>query len=180
MSIDERLTKLEKEVRVLKDEFISLKRLQQGKETSESQINIVDDYMIKLVYAGIYEKVLASDALMIGFPKNRKKLSVQISVGQKMFIYVTSPVKKIIGLMSVIKEVEETSGRWPYSVTLKWDIRPKQGVGFSDVGLEIRPRVGDTLYAITEDKAKTIINELNKQKDLTEEMLRYLSKEYQA
>lgn len=178
MELEKRVEKLEKELRFIKDELMTIKRQLQHKEVTDTQINFVDDFMIKIVYTGIYPMIVESDTLKIGFPKNRKKLAEQISLGQKMFIYVTSPVKKIIGLMTVVKEIEETSGRWPYSITLKWEIGPKQGVGFLEAGLQIRPRVGDTLYAITHEKAKTLVDMLNKQPNLPSETLKFLSKEY--
>lgn len=181
MSLDERVAKLEKEVRMLKDELAAIKRDMQGKEETDTQINVVDDYMIKLVYTGIYKKIKNGGSTVIGFPKNRRKIAEQISVGQKMFIYVTSPVKKIIGLMKVVKEVEESTdpeSRWPYIITLEWEIGPKQGITFADAGLDIRPRVGDTLYAITYDKAKEIIDLLNDQPDLPMSTIEFLANEY--
>jgi hypothetical protein len=181
MTLERRIEKLEAEIRALKDEFSVLKREVKGKEDSEYQINVVDDYMIKIVYTGIYSKIKANAPIEIGFPKNRRKLAKDISVGQKMFIYVTSPVKKIIGLMTVISEMQESGkpeDRWPYNIKLEWEIGPKQGVSFSDIGLPIRPRVGDTLYSIDIDKAKDIISLLNKQDDLTDSNLDFLSKEY--
>lgn len=178
MELEQRVQKLEKEVRLLKDELAALKNQLRETEATDSQRNVVDDYMVKIVYTGIYQKVLDSETQKIGFPKNRRTIAAQISVGQKMFVYVTSPVKKIIGLMTVVNEVEETPGRWPYSITLKWDIGPKPGVSFSDVGLDIRPRIGDTLYSITSEKAKVIFDLLNAQEDLSRETIRYLANEY--
>jgi chaperonin cofactor prefoldin len=181
MTLEQRIEKLEAEMRALRDDFSSLKKEVKGKEDSEYQINVVDDYMIKLVYTGIYSKIKENTNLEIGFPKNRRKLAQEISVGQKMFIYVTSPVKKIIGLMTVkngMQESEDPHSRWPYNIKLEWEIGPKQGVSFSDIGLPIRPRVGDTLYSIDLDKAKEIINLLNQQDDLTDNNIDFLSKEY--
>lgn len=51
-------------------------------------------------------------------------------------------------------------------ITLTCEIGPKQGIGFADIGLQIRPLVGDTLYAINNEKAKEIIDLLNEQQDL--------------
>lgn len=182
MSLEARVEKLEKEIRILKDELAGLKREMQGKEETDTKINVVDDYMIKLVYTGVYAKIKEDGhSLLIGFPKNRRKLAEQISVGQKMFIYVTSPVKKIIGLMKVVKEVEECKdpeSRWPYIITLEWEVGPKQGIAFTDVGLDIRPRVGDTLYAITGEKAKEITDKLQEQPDLSKSTIDYLANEY--
>jgi len=183
MSLEARVEKLEKEMRTLKDEVTLLKRELQGKAESDIQTNVVDDYMIKVVYTGIYPKIGNGNSLAIGFPKNRRKLAEQISVGQRMFVYVTSPVKKIIGLMKVVEEVKEIKAaageeRWPYVITVDWEIGPKQGVGFADVGLQIRHRVGDTLYAITDDKAKELIRQLNEQPNLSQSTIDYLASEY--
>ncbi len=181
MTLEQRVEKLEAEMKALRDDFSLLKKEVKGKEDNEYQINVVDDYMIKLVYTGIYNKIKESTDLEIGFPKNRKKLAQEISVGQKMFIYVTSPVKKVIGLMTVIegmKESGDSNSRWPYNIRLEWEIGPKQGVSFSDIGLPIRPRVGDTLYSIDLERAKEIINLLNQQEDLSDNNIDFLSKEY--
>ena len=181
MTLEQRIEKLETEMIALKEDFSALKKEVKGKEDSEYQINVVDDYMIKLVYTGIYDKTKGNTALEIGFPKNRRKLAQDITVGQKMFIYVTSPVKKIIGLMTVKNGMQESgdpNSRWPYNIKLEWEIGPKQGVSFSEIGLPIRPRVGDTLYSIDLDKAKDIINLLNQQDDLSDSNIDFLAKEY--
>ncbi len=179
MTLEQRVEKLENEMRILKDEIIVIKKKAQGKEDNDYQINVVDDFMIKIVYTGIYPKIHGDTPIEIGFPKNRKKLAQDISVGQKMFVYVTSPVKKIIGLMAVIEGMHESSDpRWPYNITLKWEIGPKQGVSFSDAGLPIRPRIGDTLYSIDIARARNLIDLLNQQSDLTEDNINYLSREY--
>lgn len=180
MDLESRVLKLEKEVRILKDELILLKKGIQEKEEIETQINVVDDYMIKLVYTGIYSSYLKGKSAVIGFPKNRRKLAEQISVGQKMFVYVTSPEKKVIGLMTVVEELQvgQANERWPYKIKTKWELGPKPGIGFSDVGLQIRPRIGDTLYAITAEKAKEIIEQLSNQQDLDNATINYLAKKY--
>lgn len=181
MTLEQRIEKLEAEMKELRGDLSTLKKEVKVKEDSEYQINVVDDYMIKVVYTGIYSKIKGNEPLEIGFPRNRKKLALDISVGQKMFIYVTSPVKKIIGLTSVISEMQESNdpnSRWPYNIRLEWAIGPKQGVSFSDIGLPIRPRVGDTLYSIDLDKAKEIINQLTQQDDLSDSNIDFLSREY--
>lgn len=178
MSLELRVEKLEAEILELKKEIA---RINKGSDDKEYQINVVDDYMIKLVYTGVYSKIKRNTSLEIGFPKNRKKLAENISVGQKMFVYVTSPVKKIIGLMTVSRAMQtskDPNGRWPYNIELTWEIGPKQGVSFNDIGLPIRPRVGDTLYSIDIDKANEIIKQLKKQDDLSESNIDFLSNEY--
>ena len=69
MELEQRVQKLEKEVRLLKDELAALKNQLRETEATDSQRNVVDDYMIKIVYTGIYQKVLDSETQKIGFPK---------------------------------------------------------------------------------------------------------------
>lgn len=138
--------------------------------------NTVDNYMIKLLYPGIYCNI---DNPTAGFPKNRKSLVEKIYPDQNMFIYVASPIKKIIGLAKVKSQCKDNPGnRWPYYVDLEWTIKPRAGVTFKECGLDIRPRPGDTLYSITEDKAKEIMDNLKKQTELDQSTLDYLANEY--
>lgn len=132
--------------------------------------------MIKLVYPGIY---VQKEKPTAGFPRNRRKVANQLIPGQKMFIYATSPVKKIIGLTKIVEPMKVLDGRWPYSVALEWEIGPKlEGVTLQEAGLDIRPRPGDTLYGITEEVAQTIIKLLQRQKDLTKEQWDLLALQY--
>ena len=84
MTLEIRIEKPEKEVRMLKAALPSLKSCLHGKKVADTQINVVDDYMIKLVYTSFYAKILDGSSPIIGFPKNRRKLTEQISIGQKM------------------------------------------------------------------------------------------------
>jgi hypothetical protein len=93
-------------------------------------------------------------------------------------MYATSPEKKIIGLTKITSNMKIVDGRWPYSVDLDWIIPIKPGVTFADVGLNIRPRVGDTLYSITDEKAQEIIEALKAQPNLEENTLNYLADKY--
>lgn len=137
--------------------------------------NGVSDYMIKVVYPGIY---MEKDKPTAAFPKNRRKIAEKIVIGQYMFIYATSPEKKILGLTKVISSIKEVEGRWPYLVELEWVVGPKPGLRFKDVGLDIRPLPGDTLFSITEEKAQEIIQSLEEQPDLDQGMIDYLAKKY--
>lgn len=176
MDLDKRIGKLERVVEGLVKEINILKKQYGDNDDNEWRNNTVDDYMIKLFYPGIY---CQKDNPTAGFPKNRRGISEKIYPGQYMFIYVASPIKKIVGLTKVTSTVKENVGsRWPYYVDLEWIIKPRNGVSFKECGLDIRPRPGDTLYAINKDKAKEIINKLEAQKELDNSTIDYLANEY--
>jgi hypothetical protein len=178
VDLKERLENLEVTVERLMmrvNELESKNEEKEEKENTEWKTNSVSDYMIKVVYPGIFKYI---DNPTAGFPKNRRKVAEQLQSGQYMFMYATSPEKRIIGLTKVTSNVKIVDGRWPYSVDLNWVIGPKQGISFADVGLEIRPRVGDTLYGITDEKAQEIIQALEQQPDLDNATLKYLADKY--
>ncbi|MDF0727080.1 hypothetical protein PY093_10160 [Cytobacillus sp. S13-E01] len=180
MDENNKIEQLEHKVEKLTEQVLRLQK-QMLTITGEKDANLIwkrnatDEFMIKLVYPGIFNYINNPTA---GFPKNRKKIAQELKPGQYMFLYVTSPEKKIIGLTKVVSEMNVTEGRWPYSVDLEWVINPKPGVKFSDVGLDIRPRPGDTLYALSEEKAQELIDTLNKQIDLDQSTLDYLAGKY--
>lgn len=179
MSQEKRIELLEVEVNELKNKVKELTLLvvkEEEKEKREWQRNIISDYMIKLVYPGIFGQIENPKA---GFPKNRRTVAEQLSPGQYMFIYVTSPEKKIIGLTKVVSELNITDGRWPYSVDLEWVISPKLGISLKELDLDIRPRPGDTIFGLTDSKAEEIITALNNQPDLDESTLNYLKRKYE-
>lgn len=177
--MEKRVADLEKEVVLLKKELLDIKQLlniQLEAEERPWETNTVSDWMIKLVYPGIY---VQKDKPAAGFPQNRRKTAVQIKPGQMMFIYATSPVKKIIGLTKVVSTMKVLEGRWPYSVDLEWVIGPKQeGVSLEECGLNIRPRPGDTVYGINEDVAQEIVGLLDEQDDLTPDQWDLLARQY--
>lgn len=176
MELDKRVEKLEKIVEGLVEEVGNLRKQTGFDEESNWRNNTVDNYMIKLVYPGIY---CQKDKPTAGFPKNRRSISEKIYPDQYMFIYVASPIKKIVGLTKVTSTVKDNIGsRWPYYVDLEWVIKPRSGVSFKECGFDIRPRPGDTLYAINEDKAKEIIKKLEAQNELDDSTIDYLANEY--
>ncbi|MFT4413230.1 hypothetical protein ACLM5H_05140 [Fredinandcohnia humi] len=181
MDINERVVYLEKAFEELKGRVSDMEKLLESKglakEEVEFQSNTVDDFMIKIVYPGIFAPHNRIDP-KAAFPKNRKKVAEQLTPGQYMFMYATSPEKRIIGLTKIVSNMKVMEGRWPFYVDLEWVINPKQGVKFADVGLEIRPRVGDTLFSITEEKAREIISILESQPDLDKNTLDYLGEKY--
>lgn len=156
----ERVSKLESKVKELEESYI--------KNNKVIKRNRVGEYNLKIVYPGIFKHI---DTPSAGFPKNKKPLAEQMTLGTKVFIYVTSPYKKIIGLAEPIQNMIETDNeRWPYNVPLKWVIGPcVPGVRIKDVDLDIRPRPGDTNFELTEEEAKRIIDILKRQKPLNDD-----------
>lgn len=177
MDLEVEVKELKKIVESLRKEVDDLKKQIINDDSSVWRNNTVDDYMIKLVFPGIYCNI---DKPTAAFPKNRRKIAEQLYPGQYMFMYVTSPVKKIIALAKVTSACKENPGsRWPYYVDLEWVIKPRTGLTLNeDCGLDIRPRPGDTLYSLSKDKANEIINKLKSQKELDENTLEYLANEY--
>ncbi|MGL5037176.1 MAG: hypothetical protein ACRC6F_05495 [Aeromonas sp.] len=176
MDLEQRVQRLELIIENLTKDYNDLKEEINNTEESEWKNNMVDDYMIKLVYPGIYCQI---DEPTAAFPKNRRSVSAKLCPGQYMFIYAASPIKKIIGLTKVISTCKTKAGsRWPYYVDLEWVIRPKSGVSFSECDIDIRPRPGDTLYSINKNKANIIIQKLNNQKDLEKDTLDFLADQY--
>ncbi|WEK54568.1 MAG: hypothetical protein P0Y55_00355 [Candidatus Cohnella colombiensis] len=174
--MDDRISVLERSLIGLTERVNILEaRLSKPKSGGDYQTNTVSNYMIKIVYPGIFARV---DKLNAGFPNNRKKVALQLTKGQFMFLYVTSPEKKIMGLARVASECKQIGGRWPYSVDLEWVIHPKPGISLTEAGLDIRPRVGDTLFSITDEKAHQIFAALNSQDDLDSNTLKYLFEKY--
>lgn len=177
--MENRVVELERKVATLEADLIAIKKklnlTEEVPDDREWVSNSAGDWSIKVVYPGIYVQGKYPTA---GFPKNRKKTAEQVSPGQMMFIYATHPVKRIIGMTKVTSSMKQVGGQWPYSVDLEWVLGPKQGVTFAEAGLDIRPRVGDTLYAIETQAAHRIIDLLEAQSDLSDETIEYLANEY--
>jgi hypothetical protein len=179
--MEARIVELEKTVKIMQQEIRELRSIITKEDEAERPwaTNTVEDWMIKLVYPGIYTQKYAPTA---GFPQNRRKTVAQIKPGQFMFLYATTPIKRIIGLAKVtssMKIINLTENRWPYSVDLEWVIGPKlDGVTLAQAGLDIRPRPGDTLYGISEDVAQEIIRLLKLQEDLTPDQLDLMARQY--
>ncbi len=177
MNLENKIRKLEKELQGLKKDLKKQKKVKL--DESDFQTNVISDYMIKLVYPRVYEKFLKGETIEIGFPKNRGKLLTETKAGQNVFLYVASPVKKIIGLGVITNGFIETgTERWPNGIEIKMKIGPKRGLTFNDVNLPIRPRPGDTIFSISKSKAYEIIAALNSQEDLSVDNVRFLADEY--
>ncbi|MGE7828857.1 hypothetical protein [Paenibacillus sp. NPDC093718] len=181
--LEQKIDEYGRKIKSLEDQLQAVMRAIDMKndvpEDREWVSNSAGDWSIKVVYPGIYTQTHESYPTA-GFPKNRKKTAEQVTPGQMMFIYATNPVKRVIGMTRVTSTMKEVGGQWPYSVDLEWVLGPKQGITFAEAGLDIRPRIGDTLYAITEEAAHRMIDLLEKQPDLTEETIAYLSSEYKT
>lgn len=178
MNEDKRVQDLEQKVETLEEQIgrvlakLGLPAEPVDEASQGIKRNDVGEYSIKVVYPGFY-RFLSNP--VVGFPRNRRKLAKRIQVGQKMFLYITSPEKAIVALAEVTEPMREDpnpDSKWPYLVPLKFLIWPKlAGVQFADVGIDIRPRVGDTMYSIVPEKAQEIIDLLKKQPDLDQEQL---------
>jgi hypothetical protein len=167
-----RIETLEKEMKVVMEHL----NITEQEEDKVIERNKVGEYNIKVVYPGIY---LQRNNPTAGFPWNRKKVAEQLKPGDLVFLYVTSPEKKIIALTRVKAPAKKIDSRWPYSVDLEYLIGPKSvGVTFEDVGIGIRPKVGDTIFSLRQDKAEEIIDLLKKQPDLDENTWQLLIDRY--
>lgn len=165
LDLEKRVAELERKVETL----IAGQGLPSVNDMADIKRHDAGEYSIKVIYPGIYHHL--DEPLRAGFPKNRRSLARRVAKGSHMFIYVTSPEKWIIGMAEVTGPAEADLGanpKWPYVVPLRWEIGPKAiGVKFSDVGIDIRPRIGDTLYALGTDKAEEIKALLRQKPDLT-------------
>ncbi len=129
-------------------------------------------YTIKLVYPGFYLSVNHGQVkFQIAFPLKKENLAKTVAPGHLFFVYVTSPVRRIIGLGRAMRHASfepERDYRNPWSLDMTWLIQPKMpGVGFADIGLDVAPRVGDSTYSINEEVAAAIIRRLERMDDMT-------------
>ncbi|NNU78755.1 hypothetical protein [Clostridium estertheticum] len=188
MNIEERVEVLEslvdrqkEEIDILKEEINIIKT----KVTKQEEIddkgwkrNSSGDYMIKILYPDIFLNANRNNP-SAGFPRTRKKLSQEIQVGQLMFIYVTNPIKKIIGMGRVTSIMQDNVGsKWPFTIPFEWVIKPKSGISFKEAGVDIRVRVGDTLFSLDKNKADIILDKLKSQPDLDDSIMDYISMEF--
>lgn len=142
-----------------------------------------ETYSIKLVYPGFYLGMSTRElTTTIGFPLSKERLAKRVQPGHLFFIYVTSPERKVIGLAQSTGHAvftPEQDFKRPWSVQLAWLIGPKSpGVGFADIGLQVKARIGDTTYSITDEVAAALIDRLQDMSDLSSLELSRLKDRY--
>jgi len=142
-----------------------------------------ETYTIKLVYPGFYLGMSTRElTTTIGFPLSKERLAKRVTPGHLFFIYVTSPERRVIGLAQATGHAAftpEQDFKRPWSVQLAWLIGPKSpGVGFADIGLQIKARIGDTTYSITDEVAAALIDRLQDMNDLSSLELSRLKEKY--
>ncbi|MEQ6377425.1 hypothetical protein RZN25_11410 [Bacillaceae bacterium S4-13-56] len=173
------LTKLDQKLDLLTEEQNQIKQQMQQiqntiKQTKSAKIknvsrNQVGLWNVKLGYPDVILKSIDNPG--IGFPKNKQPLANKVKPGTKVFIYLTHPVKRIIGYGEVSSAMKTVHGdRWPYQFDVDWIVGPCfPGVSFKDVDLDIRPRPGDTNFKIHPKDARNVIDQLKKQRRITQD-----------
>jgi hypothetical protein len=132
-----------------------------------------EPYSIKLVYPTFFRSLdVGIPYCTVSFPAGKERLAKQVREGTLFFIYITSPVRKVIGLAQAMGPAEfrgDVTPSRPWVIPMEWMIGPKAGgVSLSDVGLEVHARPGDSVYAIPEDAAKRLAEALVPLPDLDE------------
>jgi hypothetical protein len=132
-------------------------------------------FSIKLMPAAFYHEIdLYTGQFQVRFPESKANLAVRLDPGDYIFVYVMAPEKRVIGLATVVEPASfvNDDDRWPYRLVAEWEIGPKfEGLTFQDLGIKVRPRIGDTIYSIHSDKAMDIADALRGLPDLTSEQL---------
>lgn len=142
-----------------------------------------ETYSVKLVYPSFYHGISAGEAMCsVGFPSTKEKLAKRIPVGHMFFIYVTSPERRIIGLTRAFGPATfapERDFRRPWLLDLLWVLGPRTpGVRLAEVGLHVKPRVGDSTYAVADEAASAIIEKLEDMPCLEREELQKQRERY--
>lgn len=132
-----------------------------------------EPYSIKLVYPAFFRSLdVGIPYCTISFPAGKERLARQVREGTLFFIYVTSPVRKVIGLAQALGPAEfrgDVTPARPWVVPMEWVIGPKAGgVSMAEVGLEVRARPGDSVYAIPTNAAVRLMEALRPLPDLDE------------
>jgi hypothetical protein len=142
-----------------------------------------DPYSIKLVYPAFYQSLdVGIPYCTIGFPTSKERLARKVQKGTNFFIYITTPVRRVIGLARAMGPAEyrgDVDPMRPFVVTLEWMVGPKaDGVSFADVGLEIRARTGDSVYAIPPEIGVEFVERLQGLCDLDQAEVESLRERY--
>ena len=139
-------------------------------------------FSIKLVSPAFYHDLdIGSGRFRVKFSKTKANLAARLEPGDYLFIYVMAPEKKIIGLATVVESAifDSEGGRWPWRLIAEWEIGPKQtGLTFRDLGIKVRPRIGDTIYSLNSGKAMEVVEDLRVLPDLTLEGLESFRSRY--
>lgn len=133
-----------------------------------------DPYSIKLVYPTFYGSLdVEIPFFTVSFPAAKERLAKKVQAGAKFFIYVTSPVRRVIGLAEAMGPAEyrgDDSPSRPWVVPMEWTIGPKlDGVSLKDIGLAVKARPGDSVYAIPTAIARRLSRALRRLSDLNQE-----------
>jgi hypothetical protein len=133
-----------------------------------------DPYSVKLVYPTLYGSLdVGIPFFTVSFPSAKEKLAKKVREGARFFIYVTSPVRRVIGLAEAMGPAEyrgDDSPSRPWVVPMEWTIGPKAiGVSFKDIGLTVKARPGDSVYAVPAETGKRLTRALRKLGDLDQE-----------
>lgn len=139
-------------------------------------------FSIKLMPVAFYHEIdLYTGRFQVRFPESKTNLAARLDPGDYMFIYVMAPEKRIIGLATVVEPAsfDSDDDRWPCRLLVEWEIGPKsEGLTFRDLGIKVRPRIGDTIYSVQSDKAMDIADALRALPDLTQEQLDSYRRKY--
>lgn len=138
-------------------------------------------FSIKLMPVSFYHEIdLSTGRFHVKFPESKASLASRLGAGDYLFIYVMAPEKRIIGLASVLERVYfDESDEWPCRLLAEWEIGPKySGLTFRELGLKVRPRIGDTIYSVQSEKAMEIADALRLLPDLTPEQLEHYRNTY--
>ena len=139
--------------------LFSLSQIELFKE-SES---ISSGYGLKVLYADWVKRMER-----LAFPKNRRTVAVNMQPGTKCLLYLTSPIKRIVGATIITGTVEDGEkkwpdhakefARWPYVVPHEL-ITPtlKTGLTLEEAGIDFRPRPGDTFKALNKETFDEIL-----------------------
>lgn len=126
-------------------------------------INIIpsqNKFMVKIMYDELLKRI---DSPTVGFPNTQvgRLKAEKLNDDDIMFIYVTSPIQKIIGLAKVKGPYFRENSRWPHQVPIDWIIPPRDpGVMLKEANITYRPNRGDSEFWISYDSAKLLINKL--------------------
>ncbi|MBL0386826.1 hypothetical protein JJB07_09185 [Tumebacillus sp. ITR2] len=122
--------------------------------------------MIKIVYPDF---LLSTENLVAGWPRTviGLQFAKKVRVGQELAIYITDPIKKVVGIVKVTGDyIHRPESQWPYQTPVEWVVGPKEGLSLHNLGFDISPNKGDTGYVIGEVRVQKIKDRLASQPDM--------------